>query len=108
MLTPVLKATIERTKIDPKLIGDVVVGTVLGVKANEARISCLLAGLPDTVPVHVLNRQCSSGLQAIATVAANILAGNYEIGIGAGCETMTRYTLRHSLTVYHHSVTHWC
>lgn len=63
MLTPVLKATIERTKINPALIGDVVVGTVLGVKANEARISCLLAGLPDTVPVHVLNRQCSSGLQ---------------------------------------------
>lgn len=65
LLISVLKATIERTKIDPRIIGDVVVGNVLqpGAGAATARIAQLLAGIPYTVPVSVVNRQCSSGLQ---------------------------------------------
>ncbi|XAR58708.1 Acetyl-CoA C-acyltransferase [Bertholletia excelsa] len=47
------------------------------------------AGFPDTVPIRTVNRQCSSGLQAVADVAAYIKAGFYDIGIGAGVETMT-------------------
>ncbi len=92
LLTSVLKATVEKTKIDPKLIGDVVVGTVLGSgsqRANECRIAALLAGIPDTVPIHILNRQCSSGLQAVAHVAGSIKAGFYDIGIAAGVESMS-------------------
>ena len=77
LLAAVLKATIDRTKIDPSLIGDICVGTVLGggsQRANECRIASFLAGLPESVPVHTINRQCSSGLQALAHVAANINA----------------------------------
>ena len=43
----------------------------------------------ETVPVRTVNRQCSSGLQAVADVVAAIKAGFYDIGIGAGLESMT-------------------
>lgn len=92
MLTPVLKAVLEKSKIDPALIGDIVVGNVLGSsvqRANQSRIAAFMAGIPDSVPVHTVNRQCSSGLQALAHVAAGIKAGYYDVGIGAGVESMT-------------------
>ncbi|CAL2280293.1 unnamed protein product [Prunus armeniaca] len=44
---------------------------------------------PDTVPIRTVNRQCSSGLQAVADVAASIKAGFYEIGVAAGLESMS-------------------
>mmetsp|Transcript_11311 Transcript_11311/g.13453 ORF Transcript_11311/g.13453 Transcript_11311/m.13453 type:complete len:415 (-) Transcript_11311:46-1290(-) len=92
MLAPVLEAVIKQSKLSPSMIGDVVVGSVLGKnvqRANEARIACFMAGLPHEVPVHVVNRQCSSGLQAIAHVAAAIKSGYYDAGIGAGVESMS-------------------
>jgi hypothetical protein len=93
LLAAVLSATIARTGVNPADVGDVVVGSVLGhssQRANESRIACFLAGFPETVPVHTVNRQCSSGLQAVADVAAGIKAGYYNIGIAAGVETMSR------------------
>ncbi|KAK9757041.1 hypothetical protein RND81_01G136400 [Saponaria officinalis] len=52
-------------------------------------MAAFYAGFPETVPVRTVNRQCSSGLQAVADVAAAIKAGFYDIGIGAGIELMT-------------------
>jgi acetyl-CoA acyltransferase 1 len=52
-------------------------------------MAALYAGFPDTVPLKTVNRQCSSGLQAVADVAAAIKAGLYDIGIAAGLESMT-------------------
>ncbi|CAI0393943.1 unnamed protein product [Linum tenue] len=49
---------------------------------------------PDTVPIRTVNRQCSSGLQAVADVAGSIKAGFYDIGIGAGLECMTIDNIR--------------
>jgi acetyl-CoA acetyltransferase len=49
--------------------------------------------MPDTVPVRTVNRQCSSGLQAIADVAASIKAGYYTIGLAAGVETMSTHPM---------------
>ncbi|CAM8888486.1 hypothetical protein QQ045_027119 [Rhodiola kirilowii] len=92
LLAPVLKALIEKTKLDPCEVGDIVVGTVLAPGSNRAiqcRMAALYAGFPDTVPIRTVNRQCSSGLQAVADVAAYIKAGFYDIGIGAGLECMT-------------------
>lgn len=92
LLATVIKATIDRTKIDPAILGDIAVGTVLGngsQRANEARIAGFLAGVPETVPIHTINRQCSSGLQAVAHVAANIKAGYYDIGLATGVESMS-------------------
>ncbi|KAF3572265.1 hypothetical protein F2Q69_00058183 [Brassica cretica] len=92
LLAPVLRAVIEKTKLNPSEVGDIVVGNVLGSgsqKATEFRMAAFYAGFPETVPIRTVNRQCSSGLQAVADVAAAIKAGFYDIGIGAGLESMT-------------------
>jgi acetyl-CoA acyltransferase 1 len=44
----------------------------------------LMSGIPDTTPIMAINRLCSSGLEACATIAAKIKAGNIDCGIGAG------------------------
>ncbi|XWS47099.1 hypothetical protein CRYUN_Cryun14cG0124300 [Craigia yunnanensis] len=92
LLAPVLKALIDRTKLNPSEVADIVVGTVLAPgsqRGMECRMAAFYAGFPDTVPIRTVNRQCSSGLQAVADVAACIKAGFYDIGIGAGLESMT-------------------
>ncbi|KAM7527380.1 hypothetical protein LguiB_030790 [Lonicera macranthoides] len=92
LLAPVLKALIEKTNVNPSEVGDIVVGTVLAPgsqRATECRMAALFAGFPETVPIRTVNRQCSSGLQAVADVAASIKAGFYDIGIGAGLESMS-------------------
>ncbi|XP_057813990.1 3-ketoacyl-CoA thiolase 2, peroxisomal [Cryptomeria japonica] len=92
LLAPVLKAVIDKTGVSPNEVGDIVVGTVLAPgsqRASECRMAAFYAGFPETVPVRTVNRQCSSGLQAVADVVAAIKAGFYDIGIGAGLESMT-------------------
>jgi len=94
LLATVIKATFERldNKIRPDQVGDIVVGSVLGgnsQRANECRMAQFLAGVPSNVPVHLVNRQCSSGLQALAHVASNIAAGNYDVGLACGVESMS-------------------
>jgi acetyl-CoA acyltransferase 1 len=91
MLAHVLKAVLERTRINPSLIEDVQVGNVLppGGGATLARMAQLFAGYPDTSSISTVNRQCSSGLQACATIVSAIQTGIIEIGIGAGVESMT-------------------
>lgn len=92
LMTAVFKATIQQTGIEPEAIEDIVIGSVLGPssqRANECRIASLLAGIPETVPVFTVNRQCSSGLQAVASVAASIRAGFYTIGLAGGVESMS-------------------
>ncbi|XP_073140654.1 3-ketoacyl CoA thiolase 1, peroxisomal-like [Henckelia pumila] len=92
LLASVLKALMEKTKLNPAEVGDIVVGTVLApgsLRGIECRMAALYAGFPDTVPIRTVNRQCSSGLQAVADVAAFIKAGYYDIGVAAGLESMT-------------------
>ncbi|KAK1379665.1 3-ketoacyl-CoA thiolase 2, peroxisomal [Heracleum sosnowskyi] len=92
LLAPALKAVIDKTGVNPSEIADIVVGTVLAPgsqRAAECKMAAFYAGFPETVPVRTVNRQCSSGLQAVADVAAAIKAGFYDIGIGAGLESMT-------------------
>eukprot|EP00049_Salpingoeca_infusionum_P007326 m.118785 g.118785 ORF g.118785 m.118785 type:complete len:433 (-) comp13664_c0_seq1:147-1445(-) len=90
LLATVLKAVVARTQVDAGELEDVVVGNVLGIQsAFMARIAQLLAGIPETVPVTTVNRQCSSGLQAIMAIAGAIRTGTIEIGIGAGVESMS-------------------
>ena len=67
LLSTVLAAVVARTKIDPAILGDVVVGSVLGSnvwRANQARIAMFLAGYPDTVRSRSLAQR--SGLAAPA------------------------------------------
>lgn len=78
MLLPVLQDVLKKANnINPGLIEEVCIGNVLqpGAGAITSRIAQLLAGIPDACPNHTINRQCSSGLQAVATVANQIAAG---------------------------------
>lgn len=91
LLTAVLQAVIKQSGIKPEIIGDVCVGNVQqgGSYAGPARMAMFPAGIPYSVPVHAVNRQCSSGLQAVAIIANAIKAGQIDVGIGAGVESMT-------------------
>jgi len=91
LLLAVLRATISTTGINPAQIDDIVVGNVQqsGAYAGPAKMTALRAGVPDTVPLYAINRQCSSGLQAVANVAAAITAGHISVGIAAGVESMS-------------------
>jgi acetyl-CoA acyltransferase 1 len=96
MLSAVFKSVLDKTRTEGGAIGDIVIGSVLGPssqRANEVRMASLVAGIPQTVPCYTVNRQCSSGLQAIINVANNIKLGLYEIGIAGGVETMTRHPM---------------
>lgn len=91
MLAGVFKAVINKSGIDPKAVDDVAVGSVLppGGGATEFRAAALVAGFPETTAVKSLNRQCSSGLQAIVDIANALKSGMIDVGIGAGVESMT-------------------
>ncbi|KAI0046170.1 acetyl-CoA acetyl transferase [Auriscalpium vulgare] len=91
ILSGVLRAVYTKAGLDPTLIEDIVVGNVLpaGGGANQARMAGFHAGIPQTTPVSTVNRQCSSGLTAVNQIAALIKAGQIDIGIGAGVESMT-------------------
>lgn len=99
LLVSVFKATVEKSKIDPKLIDDVCVGWVLapGGGATQARMAMFLAGLPETAALSTTNRQCSSGIQAVATIAAAIKNGYINCGIGAGVESMSQHDMMSSV-----------
>ncbi|GAB5587770.1 3-ketoacyl-CoA thiolase with broad chain length specificity [Umbelopsis nana] len=92
LLAGVLKATLEKTKIDPKLIDDICVGNVIapGGLSSASRMAALYAGIPNTTSISAVNRQCSSGLQACVQIATAIQSGLIEVGIGAGAESMTQ------------------
>ncbi|KAG8890916.1 hypothetical protein FRB98_002936 [Tulasnella sp. 332] len=90
LLTSVFKAVVKKSRIDPALIGDICVGEVLASGAGyEARGAALAAGIPISTPVQVINRFCSSGLMAVTTIGNQIKAGQIEIGLAVGIESMT-------------------
>ncbi|MBK9363136.1 MAG: acetyl-CoA C-acyltransferase family protein [Rubrivivax sp.] len=89
----VMKAAVERSGVDPKLINYVTVGNTIPTESRfpyVARVAAIQAGLPmDSVAMSV-NRLCSSGLQGIVTTAQNILLNDCDYGIGGGIEVMSR------------------
>jgi acetyl-CoA acyltransferase len=93
MLAHVLHAALAQVpELDPKLIGDVIIGCAMPEAEqgmNVARMGVLLAGIPDNVPGLTINRFCSSGVQAIAMAADRIRLGEADVMIGGGTETMS-------------------
>lgn len=89
----VVRALLNRTpSLDPRLVEDVVMGCAFpeGEQGlNMARMVALRAGLPHTVPGETINRYCSSGVQSIAHVAYAIMAGQMEVAIAGGIESMS-------------------
>ena len=88
-----IRAVVERSGIDPSAIDDVIFGCANQAgedNRNVARMALLLAGLPIEVPGQTVNRLCGSGLQAVASAAQAIKAGEGDTFIAGGVESMTR------------------
>jgi 3-oxoadipyl-CoA thiolase len=88
-----IRGCIDRVGFDPARLDDVILGCVNQAgedNRNVARMAALLAGLPITVPGQTINRLCGSGLQAVASAAQAIKAGEGDAFIAGGVESMTR------------------
>ncbi len=88
-----LMEVVRRVDLDPALVEDVVMGCVTPIGeqgGNIGRLAVLNAGWPVRVPAVTLNRMCGSSQQAIHFAAQAIAAGDMEIAVGAGIESMSR------------------
>lgn len=88
-----IRAVVERSGIDPASIDDVILGSTNQAgedNRNVARMAALLAGLPVEVAGQTVNRLCGSGLQAVASAAQAIKAGEGDVFLAGGVENMTR------------------
>jgi acetyl-CoA C-acetyltransferase len=87
----ILKALIERTKIDPSRVDDVVFSQGYGNAEAPAigHWSWLAAGLPLEVPGYQLDRRCGSGLQAVVNAAMMVQTGAADVVVAGGCESMS-------------------
>ena len=91
--TMAVRAALERSGIEPKRVGHVVMGNVIPTEPKDAylsRVSAIDAGIPHETPAFNVNRLCGSGLQAIISAAQAIAQGDTEIAIGGGAESMSR------------------
>lgn len=86
-----IKAVLEESGIDPKNVDEVIFGNVLmsGQGQAPARQAAIYAGLPDTVETMTLNKMCGSGLKAIMLAQQAILAGDADVVIAGGMESMS-------------------
>jgi len=88
----VIESALERAGIDRSDIDEVIIGNVLqaGVGMNPARQSAIAAGIPDSVPSFTVNKVCGSGLKAVALAAQAIAAGDADLIVAGGMESMSR------------------
>ena len=89
-------AAVERAGIDPGSVDDVYFGCANQAgedNRNVARMAVLLAGLPDTVAGVTLNRLCASGLSAVVSASHAVMAGDADVAIAGGVESMSRAPL---------------
>jgi len=88
-----IKAVVEKAGVTPQEIDDVIYGCANGSgedNRNVARMASLLAGLPVEVPGMTINRLCGSGLQSVACAAQAIKAGEGDLFVAGGIESMSR------------------
>ena len=92
MMGHAIQHAVERAGVDPGTIEDVVIGSVLTAGTagmNVARLSALAAGLPNTAAGQTIDRQCSSGLMAIATAAKQIIVDGQNVAVAGGQENIS-------------------
>ena len=87
----VIEACIERAGVDRSDIEEVIMGNVLqaGIGMNPARQSAVSAGIPVTVPSFTVNKVCGSGLKAVALAAQAVAAGDADLMVAGGMESMS-------------------
>ena len=95
LVSTVLEATLKQTSIDGKDVDDICMGNCLMPPSGFAglRMAQMVAGIPESASFQMVNRQCSSGLQAVALIANSISAKQISIGIGGGVESMSFYPM---------------
>ena len=113
----VVKHAIERAKIDPAEVEDVLMGCAYpegATGANIARQIALRAGCPVTVPGVTVNRFCSSGLQTIALAAQRVMAGEGDVFVAGGVESIScvqnesnRHMIREAWLMQHKPELYW-
>jgi acetyl-CoA C-acetyltransferase len=86
----VVKEAVKRVNLNPNLIDDVMLGNVLSGGGNIARLTALQAGLPIDVPGMTMDRQCGSGINAVALAAQAVQSGAGDVYIAGGIESMSR------------------
>lgn len=87
-----MKSAVERANIDPAEVEDVITGVAVPQGTsypNVSRLSLLRAGIPHTVSGMSIDRQCASGMMAIAIAAKQVISDNMQIAIGAGVESIS-------------------
>jgi acetyl-CoA C-acetyltransferase len=86
-----IREALRRAAVEGKEVGEVILGNVLaaGLGLNAARVAYLEAGIPKEVPGYGLNKACGSGLKAVALAAAGVLAGEYDVAVAGGMESMS-------------------
>ena len=86
-----IRAAVERAKIDPAEVDDVIMGAALqqGVQTTIGRTAALRAGLPVTVAGQSMDRQCASGLMAIATAAKQVIVDLMDVVVAGGVESIS-------------------
>ena len=96
----VLRALADRSGIDPAVVDDVIwgcVGQVGEQTLNIGRHAVLAAGWPDGVPGTTVDRQCGSSQQSVHFAAAGLIAGQYDVVVAGGVESMSRVPMGTSL-----------
>ncbi|KND40541.1 thiolase family protein [Streptomyces stelliscabiei] len=89
----VVREAMERSAIPAEAVDEVILGSANQAgedNRNVARMAALLAGLPHTVPGYTVNRLCASGLTAVASAAQTVRAGEADLVVAGGVESMTR------------------
>ena len=86
------QAALERAGVSPDMVEEVVIGNALQAQeaGYAARLASLNAGIPQETPTIAVNRQCSSGLEAINMAAQLIRTGEVDIAVAGGAENMTQ------------------
>lgn len=99
----ILSAVVQRTKIDPAAVEDVILGCVTqaGEQSNHVGRAAVLASiLPTSVPAVTIDRQCGSSQQAIQFAAQAVMSGTQDIVIAAGVESMSRVPMFSNFTLH--------
>ncbi|MDL4770662.1 acetyl-CoA C-acetyltransferase [Actinomadura xylanilytica] len=97
----VLTALMDRSKVDPAAVDDVVFGCVdtLGPQAGDIARTCwLAAGLPEEVPGVTIDRQCGSSQQAVHFAAQAVLSGTSDLVVAGGVQNMSQIPIGYAMT----------
>ncbi len=95
LATHVFRETIDRTGIDPRVIDEVILGCAGpdAAEANVARVAALRAGLPKETPAVTVMRNCASGMEALLAAQQRLRAGDGEVFLVGGTESMSNFPL---------------